>query len=164
VAKPQAQKTPETYADCVKKDSNYFSLQNGLSAITDSRLGNGAVAGALLGNPIAGGIQLLQDVASLNGRSAITGGLQLGAGDIASALAKYVPNIAVNAVAMVEAAMQTPTMQASGGFSAEISGVLPLGTLAQVGTGALSLFTRTVTLPIRSSVSLFSAAVCGIGR
>ena len=122
------------------------------------------MAGALLGNPIAGGIQLLQDVASLNGRSAITGGLQLGAGDIASALAKYVPNIAVNAVAMVEAAMQTPTMQASGGFSAEISGVLPLGTLAQVGTGALSLFTRTVTLPIRSSVSLFSAAVCGIGR
>jgi RHS repeat-associated protein len=162
--KPKTLTTKESYANCVKNDGDYFSLANGLSALTGGRLGNGFLANAFLGNTVSDVIQLAQDVRSLNGKGAIKNILGLGAETIASRVAKNIPNIAfsISAIASFEAI--SPTAHISGALGIEVSGSILTGTLARTGAGFLGAFGRLVTLPVSGAVSSFSAVVCGIGR
>ncbi len=161
----------ESFADCVKKDGNYFSLQNGLRAVTGGRLGNGFVSSALLGNSVSGAIDFVQSFGKHEPGTAVsvaTGeAVSRGAGPAATAAASRVPNVAFSVTAAATVSVQTPTASTSLSLAARISGVLPTGTLARAGarllSGTLSAVSH-VKDPLDATVALFSSVVCGIGR
>lgn len=148
-----------------------FSLQSGLQNISGGKLGNGWLAGALLGNSV----QSVGDTISLvaNGKpgSAANTAVQEAfgdtAGNIATAAASKVPNVAVTVGVQAAATMQTSTFSATASLSAQATANLPIGTLAQSAAGKVSGALGVLgafKLPYDLSVASFSALVCGIGR
>jgi RHS repeat-associated protein len=158
----------ESFAQCVKLDGNYFSLQNGLKALTEGKVGTGWFSAAFLGNTFSAGIQAGQDLSNANWGSGTGGLFSLAATSDKAAnaygnLAQSVPNVAVSATVSGSVAMETPTVSAYASGTASVSGVVPVGSVARLATGALKAL-GTLKTPIDVSVSAFSAVVCSIGR
>jgi RHS repeat-associated protein len=156
----------ESYADCIKKDGEYFSVQHGVQAITGGKYGNSPAANAFLGNAVSGLIGGVQSIGQGN-----YGG---GAGNIGTAVgvegighlegaAGAVPNIALSYTQTATTTVITPALQYTATTSRTIAGAVPTGTLARLGASALAV-AGTWKDAYDLSVATFSAVVCGIGR
>jgi len=155
----------ESYADCVKNDGKYFSLQHGLQAISGGRLGDGLLASAFTGNDVSDLIALAQgEIGDFAKNKAVEEGVPV----LVNGAASVVPDISISTTTATTLTMQSPTMSTSLSVIETTTRVLPFGTAARVGskvlTGALEGFGKVVKLPFDLSVSSFSAVVCGIGR
>jgi len=167
----KSQPNQQSYADCVKEDGDYFSLQHGLQSLSGGRLGNDAVSGVLLGNSVSDAIDFVQSLFSGNYSKAS----RVGAGEIidetggkvAKVLASKLPNVAVSVRASAAVGVTTTDVSATLLLSLEAEGIIPIGSLAstaaETADGALEALSR-VKLPIDLTVSMFSATVCSIGR
>jgi hypothetical protein len=174
-ATPAANNGQQSFANCVKSGTDYFSLQNGLQGISGGRLGTSWASSAFLGSSVSSAITVGQYFSSLFSGSpnAPTGGQTLStgvgeavadaAGPAASAIAPRVPNLTVTVVATASVAVSTPSGSAAMAISGAASGTIPLGGIAAFGANALKIF-GTVKLPYDLAVGGFSAVVCGIGR
>ncbi|HVB99836.1 MAG TPA: hypothetical protein VNJ12_10970 [Candidatus Dormibacteraeota bacterium] len=162
---PQAQ----SYADCVKNSGNEASVQAALRYISGGRIGNGAFFSALLGNPISGIIQTVEDATTHSwwgaGSAAAGTGLGLAGGNVATAAAPYLPPVVVGVSASVSAQVDGPSGVAA--ISASFNAVVPIG---QIASGALSVFGSAltkfgnlVTLPVSITASAFGAITCTVG-
>lgn len=155
----------ESYADCVKNDGNYFSLQHALQAASGNRVGNGFLAGALLGNNVSSFIQAGQDVsnhqffsAAYNAPQGIPSEAYSGA--VVNA-AKSLPTVGYSSVQSTSLTLATDTALVTINATKATSVSVSLGEIA--GSAALKVFAIPTTA-ISLAVSSFSAVVCGIGR
>jgi RHS repeat-associated protein len=154
----------ESFADCIKNDGDYFSLQNGLRAITGGKLGNGWLAGTFLGNPVSSGIQAVQDFRSGNFWSSANNTSQTGASFGVTPLANRVPNLAFSATVGGTIALDTPGFAAAGSAFVKIAGAIPFGSLARTIADKLDVLGYAATIPVSAATTSFSAVVCSIGR
>ncbi len=168
---PTIQPQQQSYWGCVRSGLEGFSLQSGLQKISGGKLGNGWLAGAFLGNSVQSVGDTISLLASGKPGSAANTAAQEAfgdtAGDIATATASKVPNVAVSVGVQVAATVQTPTASTTVSVGAQVAADLPIGTLAQSGAGVLSKGLGALgafKLPYDLSVASFSAVVCGIGR
>ncbi len=121
------------YWNCVKNGGNALSMQNALQAATGGKHGNGAIAGALLGNPLSDIISLVQSAhaGKANGAGAV--GLDAAAyflGDAATSGASNVPNFSGSVAISGSLAVTTATMNATFQIGGGVSGSLSLGSAA----------------------------------
>jgi len=160
----------QSFANCVKSGTDYFSLQNGLKAISGGRLGNSWLSSAFLSSNISNFITLGQFASSFfsggSGPSlgdAASAGGQLAAGDVAQGGLKSVPNVSIQASASATVAVQTPTSSATFSAAGRFSANLPFGTFggkAASALGTLAVYKYAIDIP----VAAFSAIVCSVGR
>jgi RHS repeat-associated protein len=161
----------ESFAQCVKNDANFFSLQHGLQAISGGRLGSGFLSSALLGSSVSAGIDFVQSFGKNDPGTAlrVAAGEALSneAGPAAVAAASNVPNVAFAVAGTAGFSVNTATVSVSARFTGAASGIIPTGTLARLGAAALNGALKAVSQikdPLDLSVATFSAVVCSIGR
>src|SRR5262249_37927963 len=130
VAKPQ-----ESYAECIKNDGNYFSLQHGLQALTGGRVGNGLLASAFLGNSVSDVIGLFQgDIGGFLTGKAVENGIPAAA----KGAAAITPNITVTSVRSTTIAVRTPAVSTTVTAVSVRTINLPLGAAARTSAGLLT--------------------------
>ncbi|MGH9780961.1 MAG: RHS repeat domain-containing protein [Candidatus Acidiferrales bacterium] len=148
---PGPQTPTHPYLNCVKNSGNEASVQAGLQYVSGGHLGNGALAGAFLGNPFSDAIQFFQN------RS---GGAASAAAAAAPTALRTVPNVAVSYTSTTVVA--TPSEFTV--ITSEIEGVLPLGTIATGAADFLEGLTNVVTLPVSVTATAFGAVTCAAGN
>jgi hypothetical protein len=165
--KPENNGTLRQFWHCVASGTDYFSLQTGLKAVSGGRLGNGWLAGALLGNSVQSVGDTIEAVADANFGKAVNVAAAEAFADTAGGLvaraAEKVPNVVITVTASVGGTVATRSFAASGALAGSVS--FNLSTLATRAAAVVAkplALLGAVKLPIDLAVAGFSAVACGV--